>query len=59
MENNIFLYISFGLGVYIVDDKNGIFPIFSAFAISKKVIIFDISGQTIVFSDSGSPVHGE
>ncbi len=48
-ENNFFLYIRFGLGVYIVDAKNGIFPIFSAFAISKKVIISDISGQTIVY----------
>ncbi len=48
MENNFFLHIRFGLGVYIIDAKNGIFPIFSALAMSKKVIISDISGQTIV-----------
>ncbi len=44
----IFLHIRFGLGFYITDAKNGIFAIFSAFAISKKVIISDISGRTLV-----------
>ncbi len=43
-----FLHIRFGLGVYIIDAKNGIFPIFSALAMSKKVIFSDISGQTLV-----------
>ncbi len=35
---------------YIVHAKNGIFAIFSALAISKNVIISDISGQTLFFS---------
>ncbi len=47
-EKNFFLYIRFGLGVYIVDAKNGIFTIFSALAISRNVIFSDISGQTLV-----------
>ncbi len=47
-EKNFFLHIRFGLGVYIVRAKNGIFLIFSALAISKKVLISDISGQTLV-----------
>ncbi len=47
MENNFFLNIRFGLGVYIVEARNEIFPIVSAFAINKKVIISDISGQTL------------
>ncbi len=36
MGKKIFLHIRFGLRVYIVDAKNGIFAIFSALAISKK-----------------------
>ncbi len=51
MENNFFLHIRFGLGVYIVHAKNGIFAIFSELAICKKVIISDISGQTLDFVD--------
>ncbi len=48
LKKKFFLRIRFGLGVYIVDAKNRIFAIFSALAISKKVIIYDISGQTLV-----------
>ncbi len=33
--------------VYIADAKNGIFEFFFALAISKKVIISDISGRTL------------
>ncbi len=48
-KKRIFLYIRFGLGVYIVHAKNGIFAIFYALAsISKNVIISDISGRTLV-----------
>ncbi len=50
MGNNFFLHVRFGLGSYIVHAKNGIFPIFSALAVSKNVIISDISGRTIVLS---------
>ncbi len=46
-EKNFFLHIRFGLGVCIVDAKNRIFAIFSALAISKNVVISDISGQTL------------
>ncbi len=48
-EKKFFLHIRFGLGVYITDAKNGIFAIFSALAISKKVILSVISGRTLVF----------
>ncbi len=47
-KKNFFLHISFGLGVYIVHAKNGIFAIFFALAVPKNVIISDISGQTLV-----------
>ncbi len=47
IEKKIFLHIRFGLGVYIVGAKYGIFAIFSALAISKKVIFSDISDQTL------------
>ncbi len=47
-EKKFFLHIRFGLGVKIVDAKNGIFAVFSALAISKSVIISDVSGQTLV-----------
>ncbi len=48
IEKIFFLHIWFGFGVYITDAKNGIFAIFSALAIFKKVIISDISGRTLV-----------
>ncbi len=38
----------FRLGVYIVHAKYRIFAIFSALAISKNVIISDISGHTLI-----------
>ncbi len=47
-KKNFFLHIRFGLRVYIVDAKNRTFAIFSAPAISKNVIISDISGRTLV-----------
>ncbi len=57
IEKKFFLHISFGLGVYIADAKNGIFAIFSGLAISKKVIISDISGRTLVFPRVISNFH--
>ncbi len=42
------LHVSFGLRVYIVDAKNGIFAIFYALAISKNAIFSDISGRTLM-----------
>ncbi len=47
MAKKFFLHIRFGLRVYLVDAKNRIFAIFSAPAISKNVIISDISGRTL------------
>ncbi len=46
-KKTFFLHIRFGLRVYIVVAKNGIFTIFSALATSKNVIISDIFGQTL------------
>ncbi len=45
-----FLHIRFrfGLRVYIVDDKNEIFTIFSALAMCKNVMISDISCKTLI-----------
>ncbi len=33
LKKNVFLHIRFGLGIYIVDAKNGIFALFSALTI--------------------------
>ncbi len=58
-EKKFLLHIRFGLGVYIADAKNGIFAIFSALAIPKKVLISDISGQTLerCFSEHFYPIR--
>ncbi len=57
MEKNIFFHIRFGLAVYIVDAKYGIFMIFSALAISKKAIFDDISGRTLVLIFAPMPAE--
>ncbi len=47
-RKKLFFFFLLVLGVYIADAKNRFFAFFSALTIFNKVIISDISGQTLV-----------